>query len=307
MTSTKNKGPLLFLDSGAHSLYVREVIKKGKKGGYGFFKTKEFQEYVDGYATFVLKHLDVLDYYANVDVIFDPELSWKTLKYLEKEYGLHPVPVIHYGTDFSWIKKHLDAGYEFLGIGGVGQRVSAASYIHWADSLFECLCPGPSHLPIVRTHGFAMTSLFLLRRYPWWSVDSASWEKTGAFGSILVPDRRDGKWDFIETPWQISVSEESPAMSKRNTIGRCIQDMNKDGLVKKLVLDWLEEIKIPVGSRNDSGETIEKGVTNYHVCRKQACLYYFDRFVKTLPEWPWPFHPKESEGGIWKEGRQLAL
>src|SRR5262245_14430222 len=61
-----------FLDSGAHSLHM-----KFRGSGSKFHETDAFWEYVDGYAAFVKEHEEEIDYYVNVDVIFDPEMSWR--------------------------------------------------------------------------------------------------------------------------------------------------------------------------------------------------------------------------------------
>lgn len=159
-----------FLDSGAHSLYTIEVINKAHQNGYSYYRSREFWDYVDQYAWFLKANGEGIDHYANVDVIFHPRLSWRVLKYLENEHGLRPVPVLHYGTPMKWVDKHLDAGYKYLGIGGLGQEVSKAAYFHWADVLFDRLCPGPARLPVVKTHGFAMTSYELVIRYPWYCM-----------------------------------------------------------------------------------------------------------------------------------------
>ena len=75
------------LDSGAHSLYTKEVIKKKHQAGYKYFETDMFWEYVDDYAKFVEEYIDVIDVYVNVDVIFNPDMSWKVYRYLKDEYG----------------------------------------------------------------------------------------------------------------------------------------------------------------------------------------------------------------------------
>lgn len=160
----------LFLDSGAHSLYSKHVIKKGHKSGYDFYETDVFRKYVDDYAEFIKKHTKAIDFYVNVDIIFNPEKSWEMLKYLENIHGLKPLPVIHWGTSLKWIKRHLDAGYDFIGLGGLGQEVTSSMYYNWADKVYEYLCPGPSHLPIVRTHGFAMTAYDLMIKWPWYCM-----------------------------------------------------------------------------------------------------------------------------------------
>lgn len=294
-------GGLFFLDSGAHSLYEREVhgkLGKSHSAGYSYYDGEEFWAYVDEYAAFVKKWRKYIDYYANVDVIFHPEKSWEVLKYLEDEYDLSPVPVIHYGTPLKWIHKHLDAGYEYLGIGGLGQEVTAASYHRWADQVFDIICPPPARLPIVRTHGFAMTAYNLMLRYPWWSVDSATWTKVGAFGSILVPHKRGGKFTFEVAPYQMSVSVDSGDLSAN---GKHYQSASQ--AEQSIVREWLAEINVPLGKnhptkKDEDGKplVIEYGVINRHSERKIANLLFFERLRKWLPQYPWAFKPRSSEG-----------
>ena len=281
----------LFLDSGAHSLYTLQVIKKKHKEGYDFYSTKTFWDYVDAYAAFVKKYAPAIDYYATVDAIFNPEKSWEVLKYLEKEHGLSPVPVIHWGTDLKWVKKHLDAGYTYIGLGGLGQEVTKQVYYAWADKVFEYLCPKPSQLPIVRTHGFAMTAYELLIRYPWFSVDSASWVKAGGFGQIYVPHKRKGKYTFDVPPYNLSVSSRSPTNEKA---GRNVSNLTREE--QKTVKEWLDEIGIPLGKVDGNGEMVEWGVVCNHHARRIANLLFFEKLVEWLPEWPWPFRRASKKG-----------
>lgn len=279
---------LFFLDSGAHSLYTKYVIKAKHKDGYAYYDTQEFWDYVDSYAMFVKEHIASIDYYANVDVIFDPERSWKVQKYLEKKHKLNPIPVLHYGTPIEWIKKHLDAGYEFLGIGGLGQEATAGLYQAWADELFALLCPRPRRMPVVRTHGFAMTSYDLLIRYPWWSVDSASWAKSAAYGSIYVPHRREGNFVFTESPYVVVCSDRSESAKVRNGVfGKHIYTYPKN--VQKIVHQWLEYIDVPLGKMTSKGEVKEPGVINHYGSRGVANMRFFQRMCDSLPTWPWPF------------------
>lgn len=296
MNSGKEAG-LFFLDSGAHSLYTAQVIKlKGygtlqrkRAAGYAYYDTPEFWGYVDEYAAFVKRHRKYIDYYATVDVIFDPARSWKVLKYLEQEHGLSPVPVIHFGTSLKWIERHLEAGYEFLGLGGLGQEATANDYLAWADRVFHLLCPPPTRLPIVRTHGFAMTAYKLMLRYPWWSVDSATWTKVGAFGGIMVPQQRRGVFTFETQPWLVAVSEDSPQT----------KDLDKHygtmkAREKTIVREWLDQIDVPFGT--SKGGKVVHGVSNRHSERKIANLLFFEALRAWLPAYPRPFNPPRPKG-----------
>lgn len=299
----------LFLDSGAHSLFSKHIlnVQGDKTSGwdYGWYKTKEFKKYVDDYATFVKENLDYLDYYVNVDVIFNPGLTWKVQQYIEKEHGLKPVPVIHYGTPIKWIEHYLNHGYEFLGIGGLGQTVRKEQYVAWADQVFNFLCDNPERLPVARTHGFAMTSFELLKMYPWWSVDSATWVKAGGFGMVLIPMQKPrGTFNFDIKHMIVTFSEESPAVYGKGIRQKSYHSMST--LEKDYVHEWLEFINVPLGSNktihkesllDNDDETVreieEWGVISHHAARKIANLQFFKHFVDNLPEYPWPF-PKKT-------------
>ena len=71
----------LFLDSGAFSAMTQGV-------------KIDIYEYID----FIKEHEDVLEVYANLDVIGSAEGTWKNQMIME-EAGLKPLPVFHYGED----------------------------------------------------------------------------------------------------------------------------------------------------------------------------------------------------------------
>lgn len=280
-----------FLDSGAHSLYTREVIKKEHSKGYDFYETDGFWKYVDSYADFVKRNKIGIDYYANVDVIFNPKLTWKVQKYMENQHGLRPVPVVHYGTDLKWLKKYLNDGHDYIGLGGLGQEVTREQYYNWADRVYDLLCDNKERLPIVKTHGFAMTSYSLLWRYPWWSVDSASWAKSGAFGRIYLPRKKNGKYSFEVSPFSIAVSGQSPSMKKRGQHICSIPKAEAD-----MIKEWLAVIDVPFGSCDKEGQMIEWGVLSHHAARKIANLRFFKMMCDHLPVWPWPFRSRVKKG-----------
>lgn len=280
-----------FLDSGAHSLYVDQVIKK--KQGYGFFESDAFWEYVDSYAEFVKKHKDGMDYYANVDVIFKPELSWKVLKHLENVHKLNPVPVIHYNTDLKWLSRHLDEGYDYIGLGGLGQTVTKSNYYGWADRVFDYICPYPSRLPIIKVHGFAMTSYDLMVRYPWFSVDSSSWCKSAAFGSIYIPHKRKGSFTFEEAPYDLVVSSDSVNFGNRSMIR---QNGGELGMERKILLEWLDYVGVPLGKNDADGNKLEWGVINEFQARGVVNLRFFELLCDWLPKWPWALKISSKKG-----------
>jgi hypothetical protein len=312
-----------FLDSGSFSLWTKAKRYAEEHGGgpYDFYDTAEHWEYLDAYARFVKKHKAGIDLYANVDVIPNPELSWRNQRYLEKKHGLTPVPVVHFRTDLSWLARYAGRGHELIALGGmVGQP--AAEVREWLDRAFAAVCPPPGRLPTVKLHGFGITNYDFLIRYCWWSVDSASWTKIGAFGGILVPHRRGGRFVFFDKslnplrPYIIKVALESSKKDRENGAGRRGRGLAGSGhhrdrkieggrhynsispAERRVVRLWLEEIGVPFGAVGSDGAAEEFGVCSRHSERKAANLYFFERLRAALPEWPWPFRHTPRRGGL---------
>ncbi len=268
----------MILDSGAHTLYTEEVLKKGlqlafsfgsqKNEGFEYYETDRFWKYVDTYGEFLVKYGKYFDAYVTVDVIFNPELSWKVQKYLEKNYNIVPMPVFHWGTDLKWLKRYLKDGHDYIGIGGLGQEVSVGRYVDWANRVFGYLQQSQSE---VRTHGFAMTSFYLMKNYPWTSVDSSTWTVLSGFGKIIVPHQTRGKFSFERFPYILTVSDNDGKLRLKKGLG--FPHLNASE--KRIVMQWLEKIGVPLGGDN------EEGVKNFHRMRCKANLMYF----LALEEW----------------------
>lgn len=270
----------LFLDSGAFTFYRQESDLDA------FVRTKGFWRYVDHYADYVKEHLDEIDYYANVDLIMRPDLSWEVLKYLEQEHKLSPVPVVHCGAPSKWMQRHIDAGYKYIGLGGlVGQRDKSH---HWITKMFHMVCDARG-MPTIKYHGFGVTSYKQLIRYPWFSVDSTTWAKAAGFGEIWIPHKRHGKFIFDEKPYRIPASLESPRLRHRFHI----QNMSK--IEQAIIHEWLAYIDVPLGLMKGDKEVI-RGVCTHAEPRRLANIRFLYELGKWLPKWPWSFAPRRREG-----------
>lgn len=295
-----------FLDSGSFTLWTlaeKWAKENSVSDPYKYYETPEFLAYMDAYAAFIKKHKSAIDYYANVDAIPNPEVTFRNQKYLEKNHGLSPVPVVHYKTDLSWLEKYIsrsglaesgsDDGkrdtdvpkHPLIALGGLVGSTNQERCKDWLDRAFAVICDQPSGLPRARIHGFGVTSFPLLLRYPWWSTDSTTWTMVGAMGGILVPHMRHGKWVFKDPfPYVVKFSDKSKEIK---LAGKHFYTMAKGE--QRRVLQWLEEIDVPLGAKDKEGEVTEYGVTNRHCERKAANLLFFERMRKTLPEYPWAF------------------
>lgn len=313
----------LFLDSGAFSLFsqVRTSTADAKRGktDFSWYESREFAAYMDRYAAFVKENLDVLDVYATVDVIFNPELTWKAQKYLEKKHGLKPLPVVHFGSDLSWLRKYLDAGYDYIAFGGSAQNVGPELYIQWADRAFDVVCDTPDRMPRCKVHGFAVTGLKLMFRYPWFSVDSTTWTVHARNGQIMVPRFAGGGYVYDEKPWLIGLSDRSPDRHQQGSwhydalpvnVRRQVDDyIKRQGyVIGKSEYEWKDPSYEP---RKDAGErwrgkprpadgkrmlevVKEPGLCNEYVLRDEMNILYFTELEGHFPEWPWSWHPTKN-------------
>lgn len=300
----------VFIDSGAYTLYHSRVLKKGPaltgkhgrelerpvvrwgEGDFSFYDLRpgtEFRKYCDSYAGLMKKVLPYGVMCANVDVISHAELTWEVQQYFEQEHGVIPIPVVHYGTSMKWIDHYMSRGHTLIAVSGLGHQYRREEYMNWADILFCHVCPESNgYKPTVRIHGFAMTSWKLLRRYPWWSVDSASWIKVAAYGCIYVPrwshEREDWRWD--KEPLSIAVSAQSSADAQAS--GKHYDYAKVAPALRETVDHWLAYIGLELGSVDADGKVKVYGVASHHRARATANLRYLKELEQSRPKWPYP-------------------
>jgi hypothetical protein len=292
----------LFLDSGAYSAW-----SQGKEIN------------IDEYISFIKENKEVIDVYANLDVIGNAEATWNNQMRMEKA-GLKPLPVFHYGEDLKWLKRILDQNYGYISFGGM-VPISTGDLIHWLDQLFKIYICDPDGMPHTKVHGFGLTSLRLMLRYPWYSVDSTSWVVTGRMGSIYIPKYKGGKWIYDEDSWKIAVSNRSPNTKEA---GKHITTMSP--MEKKILLNYIHEKGYQLGSSeykivdqgyelaenerfcdkkpSDKKEKreveiiVEPGISNVYQLRDEMNILYFLDLEKSMPEWPWAFKLESVQKGF---------
>lgn len=304
----------IFFDCGAPSLYNRlSKQKKNKVMGthmkhrrrdkFDYTQTEEYLAYRDRYAEFIRENMHILSAYPNLDVINNAELTYENQKYLESK-GIHPCPVWHLGEDVRWLRKYLEEGYPYICLGGmVPNHVRSLRPV--LDRLWINELTDKDGMPLVKVHGFALTSFHLMYRYPWYSVDSKSWIDYAKFGRILVPKpTKEGK-NWLQ-PFKVAVTKRSLDKTTLRTghhfkgktprEQRYIQDH-----IKALGLAWGESSfkKVKKGYKPKQGkelwyiedEVIEiievNGVTNCRIHRLDCNIYAFRMIEKTVPPWPW--------------------
>lgn len=272
-----------FLDSGAFSLYRKSFVVKGQKlKTEDFFDSPEFWEYIDNYAAFIKKYKLAIDHYANLDVIGNPELTWRNQKYLEKKHKLNPVPIVHYLTDAKWLQMYIKKGYDLVGFGGLVGNTKKQSCIDWLNQCFDIVCNNKQRLPKVKVHGFGLMRASFLFKYPFWSVDATNAEKLARYGKIIVPRMTKSQYDYRKDSIIVALSERVTT-HRFNINYRCISPLRREYVMK-----WLEHI-------NDSGFFSKKLKFNTNAEYKAANYFYYMELLKRIPEWPWSFKIKLRE------------
>jgi len=237
----------IFLDSGAFSVFTGKAVIS-----------------LNDYVGFIKENEDILTCYANLDVISNVEESWKNQEKMEKA-GLSPLPVFHLREPIEYLHRCME--YDYFCIGGVATE-SRTILQRELDLVFNIICPEKNdHFPVSKVHGFGITNVSLLLRYPWYSADSTTFLKLAAYGRILVPRKKEGRYDYKHVPSLVTVSEESELRSDFL--------LSLPPLVQKSILAYLDEFDVPLGKTDfkqvDKEYSLEKNefFTDLHPWKKK--------------------------------------
>lgn len=290
----------LFLDSGAFSAWTQGV-------------EINIQEYIE----FIKEHEEHLEVYANLDVIgiggkqpnkLTAEKTLENQKIMEAA-GLAPLPCFHFGEPFEYLEYYVE-NYDYLALGVAGN--TGARLLPWLDVCFGDYICGKDGLPKVKVHGFAVTSLTAMTRYPWYSVDSTSWVLASRMGFIFVPRYKNGQWIYDDHSWKISVSSRSPNKKdagqhidtmpprERAVITAYIKEkgfqLGKSRFVKVPGTHQLTENERWADKKPKDPKAVrlleileEEGISNRYQLRDEINITYFHDLERNLPEWPWQF------------------
>jgi len=195
----KSGGSKIMLDSGAFTFLNEYKTARGLGGSW--FQNKKLhkidctpQEYFEDYLRFLKKYAHYFDYIVELDVDFITGYRWvkERRKELIDLVGVEKVvPVFHptipncYEEWELWCKKYSSS---VLGIGGIAEGGINV------DKLFLIALKNN-----VKVHGFAMTKQAFMFKYPWFSVDSSSWNTGQRFGQLFYFDVRNSKLSICRT------------------------------------------------------------------------------------------------------------
>jgi hypothetical protein len=264
---------------------------------------------IDEYITFIhtlLKKTQGKDIiYVNLDVLDDHNGCKSYANYrIMRDAGLHPIPVFHAISKPKWLEKYLE-DTDFIAIGAIAKMGSLVRKLS-LDSIWNRYLLDADGMPVCKVHGMGITSFPLMKRYPWYSIDSTSWLQAGMYGKVFLPRRRNGEWVYTTNPRVLSFSNQSPSVKEK---GKHFDNVSPHE--RRLLKKYLEETgyKEGVSRHHKKKSIIEKGLFNgeaqevvdykeeevvepgvYNRWEPRVFLnaLYFARFVAALP-WPRPF------------------
>lgn len=147
----------LFIDSGAFS-----AANSGKEIN------------IDDYCAF-LKEVNAVNY-ASLDVLGNAEETMKNYKYMVEKHSLKPIPTFHMGSPITALREILALNPSYIALGGL---VFSPGIENHCDEVWSVIL---SEAKGLRVHGFGLTNIELMKRYPWYSVDSSSFKSCKRFG-----------------------------------------------------------------------------------------------------------------------------
>lgn len=165
----RRDGIKVFLDSGAFSAFSKGI-------------SVNINEYCD----YIHRNADIIEFPSVLDAIGDPDGTWRNQEEMERQ-GTNPLPCFHFGEPDAVLEYYLSK-YEYITIGGM-VPISTPQLRIWLDRIWAQYLTHPDGTPKVKVHGFGLTSLPLMFRYPWYSVDSSTWVQWAANGMILIPGK----------------------------------------------------------------------------------------------------------------------
>lgn len=203
----------LIIDSGAFSVWnmggkldVNDYIK--------FLKDFE-KEHMSKFKEVWFVNLDVIPGNAGDREITQQQIDdaaeegFQNYLKLRNEGWDNVIHVYHQGEDSQVLQQLLDINPEYIGISPSNDSTTSARTI-WLDKTFQNIEKMKGY---VKTHGFAVTSMNLMNRENWFSVDSTSWFMIGMYGKLCIP--MDEYGEIILNPDQPMFDKFEVSLSER--------------------------------------------------------------------------------------------
>lgn len=166
---------------------VRIMIDSGAFSAWKLRKAIDFNQY----CAWLKQNEEWVDAYVCLDEIIpsNPEeaatRSFSNLIAMRK-LGLNPIPVFHVGESIDWLKRILDLGCDYIGL-SASSIESMGATDDWYELAWSHIVDSTG-APLVKVHAFGEGREPCMKKFPWYSVDSASWLSSQQHGRLMMPD-----------------------------------------------------------------------------------------------------------------------
>lgn len=237
-------GRKVFLDSGAFSMW--SLGAKVDIAAYCDYIKRNDD---------IIRHDDDAILASVMDAIGDALGTYQNQLAMEA-MGVRPLPCFHFGEDVRYLE-HYVANYSYITLGGMVAQ-STWQLKLWLDDIWEKYLTDGSGRPKVKVHGFGLTTPELMRRYPWYSVDSSSWVQIARVGGmLLLPEAR-----------VINVSNQSPQRRVEGQHLTTLPAAQREAIESKLVAEGVDMDRV---------QELYLGRWTYN-------MYAFDKLGKIITE-----------------------
>jgi hypothetical protein len=282
----------LFLDSGVFSAWSRKDVPDLDPAIKD--KVKRVLKVKD-YAKFIKRHEHLLEACATMDEIPGVFGTKRTQQQVEqsakksydnqqtlKSLGCKPIPIFHQGESFEWLERYVRDGEPYVGIATI-KDTTATEQREWLDRAFSVITDSKGR-PFVKTHGFGITNISLLWRYPWFTVDSTTWSLAAGFGLIYVPGiNHDHVPNYDKLPMRIITSGRT--QKAWSSAKRQYEGLNPVDLA--WVQRWLKHVGIT-----------QEEARYRSAARRKACLKYFVEFGEHYKIKPFDHAYRHTSNGL---------
>lgn len=221
----------LIIDSGAVQVYHD--------------KSKKIEIDIDDYIDYIKQNREWVDGFETLDVMeFDDKGKWtknsikQTIdnwKYMESNNTL-PIPIIRaniLSDVYSQVSFYLKNGQNFISM-SLGSKLNKYKNVKLITILLKMF-------PSVRLHGLAATDIKIMRKVPFYSVDSTSWIK-GTIYAGYNPHR--GDRHFQKNILYTNIRNIKDFPTHKDWTNRSETGENRQRLMVKGILDELKKYRL---------------------------------------------------------------
>jgi hypothetical protein len=210
-----------------------------------------------------------------------------------KEAGLRrAIPTFHQGEELCWLERMLRDGESYIGI---SPAKNMPWYIQqpWLDRIFAIVTDRAGNA-LVKIHGFGIASVDFLKRYPFFSCDTAGWCSAAAKGKIYAPSYANGSPSYLCRPTLVTISQESEQKPPKHKY-------NRDRQFTKLTPEAQTNVAHFIVTK---AERTLAEVKRSPEARAQAFAAYYQALIAALPDnirfaQPKSLHATEREVWEW--------